>query len=137
MAWNNVGGFESGLLLTHDFGPFTRLAILHLLIFPELPQPLPDLQPLLESLHPADRGSAVIVCLWARQCLRFAWRVRKRAQICQSKHLGCSQNDSEGIRTPAGRAQWISSPSPLPLGHTVYVEQDNKAQFMFNYLTQW
>ena len=27
--------------------------------------------------------------------------------------------DSEGIRTPAGRAQWISSPSPWPLGHTV------------------
>ena len=22
------------------------------------------------------------------------------------------QNDTEGIRTPAGRAQWISSPSP-------------------------
>ena len=29
------------------------------------------------------------------------------------------QSDSEGIRTPAGRAQWISSPSPWPLGHTV------------------
>jgi hypothetical protein len=28
-------------------------------------------------------------------------------------------NDSEGIRTPAGRAQWISSPSPQPLGHAV------------------
>ena len=32
----------------------------------------------------------------------------------------CSQtSDSEGIRTPAGRAQWISGPSPWPLGHTV------------------
>ena len=28
-------------------------------------------------------------------------------------------SDSEGIRTPAGRAQWTSSPSPWPLGHTV------------------
>ena len=27
--------------------------------------------------------------------------------------------DTEGIRTPAGRAQWISSPSPSPLGHSV------------------
>ena len=27
--------------------------------------------------------------------------------------------DSEGIRTHAGRAQWISSPSPQPLGHAV------------------
>ena len=26
--------------------------------------------------------------------------------------LRCNQNDTEGIRTPAGRAQWISSPSP-------------------------
>ena len=32
----------------------------------------------------------------------------------------CSQtSDSEGIRTPAGRAQWMSGPSPWPLGHTV------------------
>ena len=32
----------------------------------------------------------------------------------------CSQtSDIEGIRTPAGRAQWISGPSPSPLGHTV------------------
>ena len=31
-----------------------------------------------------------------------------------------SENDSEGIRTPAGRAQWISSPSPSPLGHAVH-----------------
>ena len=32
----------------------------------------------------------------------------------------CSQtSDSEGIRTPAGRAQWISDPSPWPLGRTV------------------
>ena len=29
------------------------------------------------------------------------------------------ESDSEGIRTPAGRARWISSPSPWPLGHTV------------------
>ena len=28
------------------------------------------------------------------------------------KALAPKKNDSEGIRTPAGRAQWISSPSP-------------------------
>ncbi len=28
---------------------------------------------------------------------------------------------TEGIRTPAGRAQWTSSPSPWPLGHSVDV----------------
>ena len=27
--------------------------------------------------------------------------------------------DAEGIRGPAGRAQWISTPSPWPLGHSV------------------
>ena len=26
--------------------------------------------------------------------------------------LSCCKSDSEGIRTPVGRAQWISSPSP-------------------------
>ena len=26
--------------------------------------------------------------------------------------LRCNRSDTEGIRTPAGRAQWISSPSP-------------------------
>ena len=30
-----------------------------------------------------------------------------------------SLNDCEGIWTPAGVAQWISGPSPWPLGHTV------------------
>ena len=30
--------------------------------------------------------------------------------------------DTEGIRTPAGTAQWISSPSPQPLGHSVLVK---------------
>ena len=37
------------------------------------------------------------------------------------------QNDTEGIRTPAGRAQWISSPSPWPLGHSV-TRQSNHPQ---------
>ena len=37
-------------------------------------------------------------------CMRASGVVRAR---------GCTvQCDSEGIRTPAGRAQWISSPSP-------------------------
>ena len=30
-----------------------------------------------------------------------------------------TRSDTEGIRTLAGRAQWISSPSPKPLGHSV------------------
>ena len=34
--------------------------------------------------------------------------------------------DSEGIRTPAGRAQWISSPSPWPLGHAVRNASENE-----------
>ena len=37
-------------------------------------------------------------------------------QLQQTRHIAPQvrkhQNDSEGIRTPAGRAQWISSPSP-------------------------
>ena len=33
--------------------------------------------------------------------------------------LQTNKDDSEGIRTPAGRAQWISSPPPVPLGHAV------------------
>ena len=37
-------------------------------------------------------------------------------------------SDSEGIRTPAGRAQWISSPSPWPLGHTVSGDLWKQAQ---------
>ncbi len=28
------------------------------------------------------------------------------------------ESDAEGIRALAGRAQWISSPSPYPLGHS-------------------
>ena len=34
-------------------------------------------------------------------------------------HARALPSDTEGIRTPAGRAQWISSPSPEPLGHAV------------------
>ena len=34
-------------------------------------------------------------------------------------HAPSSENDTEGIRTLAGRAQWISSPLPQPLGHAV------------------
>ena len=29
-----------------------------------------------------------------------------------ASHSGCTPIDTEGIRAPAGRAQWISSPSP-------------------------
>ena len=35
-------------------------------------------------------------------------------------------NDTEGIRAPAGRAQWISSPFPWPLGRSVWW-QDGRA----------
>ena len=38
--------------------------------------------------------------------------------MTQAKKQG-KTSDSEGIRTPAGGAQWISGPSPWPLGHTV------------------
>ena len=31
----------------------------------------------------------------------------------------CNTSDTEGIRTHAGRAKLISSPSPSPLGHNV------------------
>ena len=30
-----------------------------------------------------------------------------------------SEIDTKGIRTPAGKAQWISGPCPYPLGHSV------------------
>jgi hypothetical protein len=44
-----------------------------------------------------------------------------------------SKSDTEGTRTPAGRAQWISSPSPQPLGHSVcdkMERQDIKSDFV-------
>ena len=41
----------------------------------------------------------------------------KRKETNKHKQLtlvrvACAENDNEGIRTLAGRAQWISSPSP-------------------------
>ena len=42
----------------------------------------------------------------------------------------CRQtSDSEGIRTPAGRAQWISGPSPWPFGHTVMLVPASHSAF--------
>ena len=38
---------------------------------------------------------------------------------------GTPRSDSEGIRTLAGKAQWISSPSPQPLGHAVCAQMSN------------
>ena len=47
----------------------------------------------------------------------------------------CSQtSDSEGIRTPAGRAQWISGPSPWPLGHTVMLVPASRFFLGFTHL---
>ena len=43
-------------------------------------------------------------------------RVTRAALVSKAR---CWQVDTEGIRAPAGRAQWISSPSPYPLGHSV------------------
>ena len=37
---------------------------------------------------------------------------RRYMHAHQHEQCMVSENDSEGIRTPAGRAQWISSPSP-------------------------
>ena len=34
-------------------------------------------------------------------------------------NIGSEAGDSAGIRTPAGKAKWILSPSPQPLEHTV------------------
>ena len=77
----------------------------------------------------------VALCPWGRARLRAmpcAWRhgaaslAPRTCQLRAPSLVGspCTpgalrESDSEGIRTPAGRAQWISSPSPWPLGHTV------------------
>ena len=61
----------------------------------------------------------------------FAWAVWGNVAT-RSAHIGCTRRksisptrphrrvDSEAIRTPAGRAHWISSPPPSPLGHAVF-----------------
>ena len=36
----------------------------------------------------------------------------RRGYATPAANIYANKNDSEGIRTPAGRAQWISSPSP-------------------------
>ena len=36
----------------------------------------------------------------------------QQAAACSRQSQEVQRSDSEGIRTPAGRAQWISSPSP-------------------------
>ena len=56
-------------------------------------------------------------------CYNSPAPLKRRSTILQTSFLICrdfagrragmqTKNDSEGIRTPAGRAQWISSPSP-------------------------
>ena len=66
-----------------------------------------------------ERRAAIIVTV-ARPSVH-ALCVRVLAELAAPAHLAAAQshlavvrkqNDSEGIRTPAGRAQWISSPSP-------------------------
>ena len=44
--------------------------------------------------------------------------VARQSQSLFAKNIEC---DTEGMRTPAGRAKRISSPSPQPLGHSVLV----------------
>ena len=36
----------------------------------------------------------------------------RRGYATPTANIYANKNDSEGIRTPVGRAQWISSPSP-------------------------
>ena len=45
--------------------------------------------------------------------------VREVQGALQRLRYRAQSNDTEGIRAPAGRAQWISTPSPWPLGHSV------------------
>ena len=45
---------------------------------------------------------------------------RKSAMPRSPVSRNSAKSDSEGIRAPAGGAQWISSPSPWPLGHAVF-----------------
>ena len=44
--------------------------------------------------------------------LQPSFRVRRVFAESGKARQHTNENDSEGIRTPAGRAQWISSPSP-------------------------
>ena len=41
------------------------------------------------------------------------------ARKCHQCHRSCDLSTARGFESPAGRAQWISGPSPWPLGHTV------------------
>ncbi len=44
---------------------------------------------------------------------------RVRSSRRSAEALKSHDDDSEGIRSPAGRPEWISSPSPSPLSHAV------------------
>ena len=56
--------------------------------------------------------------VWCVRCVRVAlartFAVNALVQSCSDR-----ESDTEWIRTLAGRAQWISSPSALPPGHSV------------------
>ena len=57
------------------------------------------------SEHPWSSGYDVSLTRWRSP-------VRTWPDVSYHNSLCHASNDSEGIRTPAGRAQWISSPSP-------------------------
>jgi hypothetical protein len=74
--------------------------------------------------------------LFGNGCFALTFRGHKaalvsyREQLAQAIMVTCY--DSEGIGAPAGRAQWISSPSPWPLGHTVMPDAATKANLYTN-----
>ena len=53
----------------------------------------------------------------ATSCIIGSEKIDKEFPSSDGKQF--SEFDTKWIRTPAGRAQWISSPSPEPLGHSV------------------
>lgn len=58
-------------------------------------------------------ASTILACVGVRGAWWCTRRMLELAKARSSAHRPIAmQYDSEGIRTPAGRAQWISSPSP-------------------------
>src|SRR4029434_1745911 len=66
------------------------------------------------AIHPEREGKELDTGDVVPKMASPTMLVRER----QHKHLR-ALHDEDGIRTHACRAQWISSPSPYPLGHLV------------------
>ena len=68
------------------------------------------------QVHPLSRSGTVSSACWDDVhilCLCSCSHGRPTGSLCrQVTRSVTARNDTEGIRTPAGRAQWISSPSP-------------------------